>query len=45
MQISGIHIETLHNPVRYSHAQIELACRIAGILNRGTLVIVEPPAR
>jgi hypothetical protein len=45
MQIPGVHIETLHNPTRYSHAQIEKACAIAALLNRGKLVLVEPPRR
>jgi hypothetical protein len=45
MQMSGVHIETLHNPTRYTHAQIEKACTIAAMLNRGTLVLVEPPRR
>ena len=34
MQIPGVHIETLHNPVRYTYAQIEKACAIAQMLNR-----------
>ena len=45
MQIPGVHIETLHNPVRYTYAQIEQACAIAQMLNRGKLVLVEPPRR
>jgi hypothetical protein len=45
MQIPGVHIETLHNPVRYTYSQIEKACAIAQMLNRGKLVLVEPPAR
>ena len=45
MQISGVHIETLHNPIRYSYAQIEQACTLAAILNRGKFVLVEPPRR
>ena len=45
MQIPGVHIETLHNPVRYTYAQIEKACAIAQMLNRGKLVLVEPPGR
>ena len=45
MQIPGVHIETLHNPVRYTYAQIEKACAIAQLLNRGKLVLVEPPQR
>ena len=39
MQIPGVHIETLHNPVRYTYAQIEKACAIAQMLNRGKLVL------
>ena len=45
MQIPGVHIETLHNPVRYTYGQIEKACAIAQMLNRGKLVLVEPPQR
>jgi hypothetical protein len=45
MQIPGVHIETLHNPTRYSYKQIERACTLAALLNRGKLVLVEPPAR
>ena len=36
MQIPGVHIETLHNPTRYSYAQIEKACTLAAILNAGS---------
>jgi hypothetical protein len=43
MQIPGVHIETLHNPTRYSYAQIERACTLAALLGRGKLVLVEPP--
>lgn len=43
MQIPGVHIETLHNPVRYTYAQIEQACAIASALNRGKLIVLEPP--
>ena len=43
MLIPGVHIETLHNPTRYSYAQIEKACTLAALLNRGKLVLVEPP--
>jgi hypothetical protein len=43
MQMQGVHIETLHNPTRYSYAQIEKACSLAALLNRGKLVLVEPP--
>jgi hypothetical protein len=43
MQIVGVYIETLHNPVAYSEDQIERACRIAALLARGKFVLVEPP--
>lgn len=43
-QIPGVHVETLHNPVHYSGAQIENACRLAGALKRGRLVLCERPA-
>lgn len=45
MQIPGVHLETLQNPCAYTHAQIEKACAIAQLLNRGKLVLVEPPRR
>jgi hypothetical protein len=45
MQVPGVHLETLHNPVRYSPEQIEKACAIAQLLDRGKLVLVEPPQR
>lgn len=45
MQIPGVHIETLQSPQAYTHAQIERACQIAELLNRGKLVLVEPPRR
>jgi hypothetical protein len=38
-----IHIETLHDPDRYTHAQIRRAHTIAHMLGRGTLVLVESP--
>jgi hypothetical protein len=41
----GVHIETLHEPTRYSAMQIEKACTLATVLNRGKLVLVEPPSR
>jgi hypothetical protein len=44
MQIPGVFIEPLHNPVRYSWLQIEQACAIADALHRGKLVVCEPPA-
>jgi hypothetical protein len=45
MQIPGVHIETIHNPCRYTYAQIEKACEIARRLARGKLVLVEQPQR
>jgi hypothetical protein len=45
MQIPGVHIETLHNPTRYTYGQIERATAIASALNRGKLVLVEAPQR
>jgi hypothetical protein len=45
MQIPGVHIETLHNPVRYTYAQIETACAVAQWLGRGKLVLIESPRR
>jgi len=45
MPIPGVHIETLHNPIRYTRAQIETACAIANALDRGKLVLLEPPKR
>jgi hypothetical protein len=43
MPLPGVHIETLHNPARYTYAQIETACAIAQLLRRGKLLLVEPP--
>ena len=45
MPLPGVHIETLHNPARYTYAQIETACAIAHLLHRGKLLLVEPPRR
>ena len=45
MSLPEIHVETVDNPVRYSFAQIERACRIAQALNRGRFVLAERPAR
>jgi hypothetical protein len=45
MEIPDFRIETLHNPVRYTNAQIAMACAIAQSLNRGRLLLVEPPRR
>jgi hypothetical protein len=44
-QLSNVHIETLQNPTLYSLDQIERACRIASLLCRGRLVLVEPPKK
>jgi hypothetical protein len=43
MQLPSVHVETLHDPGRYTYAQIETACVIAQLLNRGKFVLVEPP--
>jgi hypothetical protein len=43
MLVPGVHIETLHNPARYTPEQIEKACAIAQLLDRGKFVLVEPP--
>lgn len=43
MQIPGVHIETLVNPVLYSYAQVERACAVAGQLARGKFVLCETP--
>ena len=32
MGIPGVHIETIHNPIRYTYAQIEQACKVAAAL-------------
>jgi hypothetical protein len=39
-----VHIETLHDPARYSAEQMGRAFAIAAALNRGKMVLVEPPA-
>lgn len=44
MQLPGVHIETLHNPIQYTRAQIQQATAIANLMHRGKLVLVEPPA-
>ena len=44
-QLSNVHIETLNDPRLYSQDQIERACRIASLLCRGRLVLVEPPKK
>jgi hypothetical protein len=40
-----IQIETIDEPVRYTHAQIERACAIAQLLGRGRFVLAETPGR
>ena len=45
MGIPGVHIETVHNPIRYTYAQIEQACKVAAALGRGKLILAEPPRR
>ena len=45
MQLPGVHIETIHDPARYTYAQVDLACAVAAHLNRGLLVLTEPPRR
>jgi hypothetical protein len=42
---SPIRVETLHDPARYTSAQVECATRIAHVLGRGRLVLCEPPRR
>jgi hypothetical protein len=39
----GVYLEMLHHPARYTSAQIEYASRCAALLNRGRLVVCEPP--
>jgi hypothetical protein len=43
MQTPTVHIETLQDPRSYTPEQIEHACRLATLLGRGRLVLVEPP--
>ena len=45
MQIPGVRIETIHDPSRYTYAQIKRASAIARMLGRGELVLVEAPRR
>ena len=45
MQMPGVHIETIHNPRRYTSAQLDRACAIAQLLGRGKLVLIELPKR
>lgn len=39
----GTHIETLGPPTNYSQEQIAFACGIQRALQRGKLVLAEPP--
>jgi hypothetical protein len=45
MPIPGIHIETLHSPQAYTPKQLDLACKVAGALARGRLLLLEAPLR
>lgn len=45
LPIPGAHVETLHDPKRYTSAQIDLACAVAHLLKRGKFVLCEPPRR
>jgi hypothetical protein len=45
MPTPGIHIETLQAPQAYTSQQLDLACKLAGLLGRGRLLLVEPPRR
>jgi hypothetical protein len=38
-----VHIETIHEPDRYTHGQIERARTIAQLLGRGNFVLLEAP--
>jgi hypothetical protein len=43
MPIPGMHIETLDSPQAYTAKQLDLACKVAGLLGRGRLLLVESP--
>ncbi len=45
MHIPGAHLVTLYNPVGYTPAQIDKACAIAHLLQRGQFVLCEVPRR
>jgi hypothetical protein len=45
MPTPGLWIETLAKPQTYTDAQLDRACRIAYMLNRGKLVLCEGPQR
>jgi hypothetical protein len=40
-----VQIETIHEPGRYTHGQIERARVIAQLLGRGTFVLAEAPGQ
>lgn len=41
----GVHIETIRPPQQYTDLQLDRACEIARALNRGRLILCEPPQR
>lgn len=43
--IRGCNIQTIHNPARYTVAQIDKAAAVAHLLQRGAFVLTEPPLR
>jgi hypothetical protein len=45
MPMPGVHLETIKNPSLYTRVQIERAILIAHALDRGKLVLTEPPRR
>ena len=45
MHIPGAHIVTLYNPVEYTPAQLDKACAVAHLLQRGQFVLCEVPRR
>lgn len=38
-----VHVETISPPTEYAQRQIDQMCLIAAVLDRGTLVVFEPP--
>jgi hypothetical protein len=43
--IPGVHVETIHNPIRYTTAQIDKAVAIAYAMHRGKFILTETPRR
>lgn len=41
--LTGVWISTLDKPQAYTPKQLDLACKLAGVLNRGELVLAIPP--